>query len=962
MAQAMRAHDWALTSLGPPCDWPTALRVAVNLILDSPESMFVAWGPELAFLFNDAFRPLLGPRLPHALGQPTRELWFDAWDQVKPIIDKALAGEGSRFENLPLVLARQGSSEQTWWTFSYSPLRDEHGKVVGIFSVANETTHQMLADRRADLVIKLQDRLNGLSEPQAIRAVAAEVLGSHLGVGRAGYGEVDASGEFFDVENDWTDGKMPSLAGRLHLSDFGLDVLNEFRAGQTVRLEDAAADPRTRAVEAAYAHIGAMRAGLAVPILKQGRFVAAFYVHQNSPRSWTDNDEALVREAAERTWNAIESARAALALRESERRYRALFNAMDEGFCIIEFFDGPHGPLSDYVHVEANPAYAVHAGIPNVVGQKVREMVGAEAQGWIDLYAEVLRTGRPIRFERELQATGRWLELSAFRIEPSTRNQVAVLFQDLTARRRAEIALRELNETLEARVAERSAERDRLWTLSEDMLARADYSGMMSAVSPAWQRVLGWSQDELLTRPYATLMHPDDMPPTLDAITRMRDSGEPARFENRIATKDGTFKPIEWTVVAEPDGINFIAVGRDLTANKTREAELRALEEALRQSQKMEAVGQLTGGLAHDFNNLLTGISGSLELLQTRVAQGRYADVDRYLLAAQGASKRASALTHRLLAFSRRQTLAPKTTNINTLIASMEELIRRTMGPAIAVETIAAGGIWNINVDPNQLENALLNLAINARDAMPDGGKLTIETANRWLDERAARQRDLTPGQYVSMCVSDNGVGMTPEIAAKAFDPFFTTKPIGVGTGLGLSMIYGFARQSGGQARIYSEPGQGTMVCLYLPRDLRDTDEAQSDLDAANIARAEQGETVLIVDDEPLVRMLVVDTLEDLGYHAVEASDGATALRVLQSNARIDLLITDVGLPNGMNGRQVADAARELRPDLKVMFITGYAENAVLNHGHLAHGMHVITKPFEVAELGRRIRAIISGT
>ena len=962
LADGARAHEWHSTPLGPPANWPIALKVAVDLMLDSPESMFVAWGSELHFLFNDAFRPLVGPqRLAGALGRPLRELWFDAWDQVKPIIERALAGEGSRFENLPLTLARHGFEEQTWWTFSYSPLRDETGAVAGMFGVANETTAQILADRRHDFVIRLQDRLGDLTDPQAIMSTAAEVLGLHLGVGRAGYGEVDGSCAYFNIERDWTDGVMPTLTGRLHLDDFGPELIAEFRAGRTVRLDDANADARTRGAEAAYHRIGAMRAGIAVPLIKQGRFVAAFYAHQSTPRRWTDDQQTIVCDVAERTWSALERARTDVALRESERRYRALFNVMDEGFCVIEFIDGPHGPLSDYVHVEANPAYTVHAGIPNVVGKRVREIVGAEAEGWIDLYASVLHTGQSIRFERELEATGRWLELAAFRLEPASRNQVAVLFKDLTAKKRAEGALRELNETLEARVAERSAERDRLWTLSRDMFARAGYSGMLSAVSPAWRRVLGWPEETLLTRPYATFIHPDDMPPTLAAIAKMGETGEPAHFENRIATADGDFKPIEWTVVPEADGINFIAVGRDLSVKKARETELRTLEEALRQSQKMEAVGQLTGGLAHDFNNLLAGISGSLELLHTRVAQGRYADVDRYLLAAQGASKRAAALTHRLLAFSRRQTLDPKTTNINSLITGMEELIRRTMGPAISVETIAAGGIWNVNVDPNQLENALLNLTINARDAMPDGGKLTIETANRWLDERAARERDLPPGQYVSMCVSDNGVGMAPDVIAKAFDPFFTTKPIGVGTGLGLSMIYGFARQSGGQARIYSELGQGTMVCIYLPRDLGDADESQVGADELDVARAEQGETVLIVDDESLVRMLVVDTLQESGYAAIEASDGASALKVLQSNTRIDLLITDVGLPNGMNGRQVADAARELRPDVKVLFITGYAENAVLNHGHLAHGMHVVTKPFEIAELGRKIRAIISG-
>jgi len=391
-----------------------------------------------------------------------------------------------------------------------------------------------------------------------------------------------------------------------------------------------------------------------------------------------------------------------------------------------------------------------------------------------------------------------------------------------------------------------------------------------------------------------------------------------------------------------------------------RTAELMQSEAALRQSQKMEAVGQLTGGIAHDFNNLLTGISGSLELLKARVEQGRTGDLDRYITAAQGSASRAAALTHRLLAFSRRQTLEPRATDMNRLVAGMEDLLRRTVGPAIAVEAAGDPGLWSTLVDPSQLENALLNLCINARDAMPDGGKLTIETGNGWLDERAGRNRGLPPGAYVTLCVSDTGTGMTPEVAAKAFDPFFTTKPIGQGTGLGLSMIYGFVQQSGGQARIHSSPGQGTAVRLYLPRHQGRAEDVAPPPDLAQAPRAQQGETVLVVDDEATVRMLVTEVLAELGYRTLEAEDGAAGLRVLRSGARIDLLVTDVGLPGGMNGRQAADAARALRPGLKVLFITGYAETAVLSHGHLEPGMHVLVKPFAMEALAARVKDLLS--
>lgn len=507
------------------------------------------------------------------------------------------------------------------------------------------------------------------------------------------------------------------------------------------------------------------------------------------------------------------------------------------------------------------------------------------------------------------------------------------------------------------------AERDQLWRLSEDMLARADYAGNMSAVNPAWTQVLGWSEEELLTNPYADIIHADDVPATTAALAEMGRTGQPTRFENRILTKSGIWTPIGWTVSPEADSLNFIAVGRDLSEYKAREAELADAQDLLRQSQKMEAVGQLTGGLAHDFNNILAGIGGSLEMISTRLAQGRVGELDRYITGASAAAKRAAGLTQRLLAFSRRQTLDPKPTNLNTLVNGLLELIHRSVGPAIHVETAGAAGLWTTFVDAGQLENALLNLCINARDAMPDSGKLTIETGNRWMDLRTARARGLEPGQYVSLCVSDTGTGMTPDVVARAFDPFYTTKPIGQGTGLGLSMVYGFAGQSGGAVRIYSEVGKGTMICIYLPRHAAEADrDADLPKQQADAPRSDAGETILVVDDEPLIRMIATEQLEELGYTVLEAGDGPSALKILNSSRMIDLLITDVGLPSGMNGRQLADAARVTRPELEVLFITGYAENAVLNHGHLDAGMHVMTKPFEMDTFARRVKELIGST
>jgi signal transduction histidine kinase len=393
-----------------------------------------------------------------------------------------------------------------------------------------------------------------------------------------------------------------------------------------------------------------------------------------------------------------------------------------------------------------------------------------------------------------------------------------------------------------------------------------------------------------------------------------------------------------------------------------RTAELRTAEEALRQAQKMEAIGQLTGGIAHDFNNLLQGITGSLDLLQRRISQGRLGELDRFVSGATTSANRAAALTHRLLAFARRQPLDPRPVRANPLVASMEDLLRRTLGERIDLELVLAGGLWPTLCDPNQLESAVLNLAINARDAMPSGGKLVIETCNAHLDTAyAARRRDVRPGQYVCVAVTDTGAGMAPETIARAFEPFFTTKPIGQGTGLGLSMIYGFARQSDGYAKIYSELGKGTTVKLYLPRFRGDIEDDDAVVEAGAARVPHVGETVLVVEDEAVVRGLVVEVLSDLGYHALEAADGPSGLELLQSPRRIDLLITDVGLP-GLNGRQMADAGRTLRPGLKILFMTGYAENAVLASGFLEPGMAMITKPFAMETLTSRIREIIEAT
>jgi nitrogen-specific signal transduction histidine kinase len=386
--------------------------------------------------------------------------------------------------------------------------------------------------------------------------------------------------------------------------------------------------------------------------------------------------------------------------------------------------------------------------------------------------------------------------------------------------------------------------------------------------------------------------------------------------------------------------------------------EKRAAEERLRLAQKMEAIGQLTGGVAHDFNNLLTVIGGNLETLQRRLAAREDAPLQRLANSAALAASRAAVLTHQLLAFSRRQPLEPKSVSPNSLITGMSDMLRRSLPESIAIETVIAGGVWPIFVDANQLENSLLNLAVNARDAMPDGGKLTVEAANVYLDDAYAADAEVAPGQYVGIFVSDTGVGMPEDVVSKAFDPFFTTKGVGEGTGLGLSQVYGFVKQSGGHVRIYSEIGAGTTIKIYLPR-LRSPDGAAEEQASAPAVPRGNGETVLVIEDQPDVRLYSVEMLRELGYCVLDAPDGPSGLRMIDAHRDIALLFTDVGLPGGMNGRQLADEALRRRPALKVLFTSGYARNAIVHHGRLDPGVQLLTKPFTFSGLAIKVRGVL---
>jgi PAS domain S-box-containing protein len=640
-----------------------------------------------------------------------------------------------------------------------------------------------------------------------------------------------------------------------------------------------------------------------------------------------------------------------------ESRYRTFFDAIAAGFCVIEMKFDDEGRAIDYRFLEMNAAFEQHTGLTHATGRWVRDMVPTHEQHWFDLYGDVARTGKSVRFENVAEGLNRWFDVHALRVGEPGQHHVAVLFSDISERRRAEVALLDLNQRLEHEVAARTTDRNQLWTLSRDIMLRCRTEGEIIAVNPAWTKALGWTETELIGSSIYALIHPDDAERTNHAAIDYANGNPLPVFENRYRTKTGVYRSIAWTVQFAQGVLN--AVGRDVTDERAREEALRETEAQLRQSQKMEAVGQLTGGIAHDFNNLLTAIAASLQLLNFRVGRGQFTGVERYVSAAEGAVKRAAALTHRLLAFSRKQTLDEVPTHLGELARDIEELIARTIGPRCDIDLVCADAVWNVRIDRNQMESALLNLCINARDAMPDGGRVRIRIENVPADHAELRRLGLDSGDFVVARVTDDGTGMTPEVMARAFDPFFTTKPQGKGTGLGLSMIYGFARQSGGQAAIDTMLERGTTVSIYLPR-YAGVREAQTETQAtaAIVPQDASRATILVVDDEDAIRMLLTEVLEEAGYRVLEAADATSARSLIESDAPLDLLVTDIGLPGNLDGHALAKIARERRAALPVLFITGHGD--LIKDERMSASAHLLQKPFSMDVLASTVKDIMS--
>ncbi len=800
---------------------------------------------------------------------------------------------------------------------------------------------------------------------QAITDAARSIVGAHQSVCSLSQGDdrprAISALSLSDKYAAWRAGAQPADRPGIHA------WIGEINRPARMTQGEIEAHPGWPGPDAGAGERPPLRGWLAAPLIgNDGRHLGLIELSDKIGGEFDEVDESIVVQLAQFAASAIERVQVEISLRESEARFRHM---ADSAPALIWMTDDQGRFVFANMHYD------------HLFGRPAMEMLGT---GWRDtILAEDLpafesaffaafHARRP--FQAEVRVTARGGQLRWLRCEGVARLDDSGRFLgytgcnvDISAAKHAEAELRRLNETLERRVAERTAQlaaseaRFRTYFESSPDLVflirvQPDGVGLFEALNPTAERFTGLRAEEVIGRRAEEVMPAEVAQKTAERYRSCVEQDRKVTYECSYDV-EGERRIVDVILVpmgdAEDGSRLVLGSARDITRQRT-------LEEQLRQAQKMEAVGQLTGGIAHDFNNLLTGIVGALALLQRRVEAGRTEGLERYTGVAMASAQRAAALTQRLLAFARRQPLDPRPVEANRLVGSMEELLRRTLGPAISLEMTLAPELWPTLCDPNQLENAILNLAINARDAMPEGGRLMIETANAQLDAAYARAQggEVRPGDYVAIGVSDTGTGMPPEVLERAFEPFFTTKPLGQGTGLGLSMLYGFVRQSGGHVRIFSEPGQGTCFRLYLPRHRGSLETAEAEVRPLRAPRADAGETVLIVEDEPAVRMLVLEALEELGYAALEAADGPAGLGILQSGARIDLLVTDVGLP-GLNGRQLADAARQMRPGLKVLFITGYAYDAMLGQDRLETGTELMTKPFAMDELVERIRTMI---
>ena len=931
--ELIRSFDWSGTVLGHPETWPDALRTALAVCLNSAIPSAVYWGKDFITLYNDAWAQQAAGRHPWAMGRPGRESRADIWDTIRPQFEDVVAtGRGFSTEKQMLPIKRAGESE-SWWSYSLVPLYDSDGHVGGLLTQGFDITAQVRAqqyhareiDRMRDMFRQAPGAVAILSGPDHIYEIANESYFELVGQRR-------------DIMGKSLKAALPEMAdqGFVDLMDKVYSTGEPF-VGRGVEVTINRGDtgkPERRHVDFVYQ-----------PIRNADGAVSDIFVEA------TDVTDRVLGEAA---------------LRESEQRFRLVAESAPvmlwmgdiNGKCLYlnraqrKFWGVSEEDVGTFDwNTTVHPDDMQKLAEPFIKG--MREQLGFSVEARyrrIDGVWRTLRSNAHPRFGSD----GEFLGMIGVNVD------VTEIREAEQAQAESEARFRGITNSIDQMI----------WSTLPD--------GYHDFYNDRWYEFTGVPYGSTDGDAWNNMFHPDDRERAWGVWRYSLDTGEPYHIEYRLRHRSGQYR---WVLgraqaVREESGrivrwfgtctdIQEIVEAREVLARSRedleaavaeRTAKLMDAEGQLRQSQKMEAIGQLTGGIAHDFNNMLAVIMGGLNLLQRRLARGD-TDVGRYIDGAMEGARRAASLTSRLLAFSRQQQLAPEQIDANKLVQGMTDLLSRTLGEAIKVETVLSAGLWRTMADVNQLESAILNLAVNARDAMENGGRLTIETANVHVDDAYGREHDLAPGQYVQICVTDTGAGMTPEVIAKAFDPFFTTKAVGKGTGLGLSQVFGFIRQSGGHVRIYSEIGVGTTVKIYLPRNYSEAAPAERRQLRGDVP-AGTGEIVLVVEDEERVRAFSIDSLRELGYRIVEASSPAEALRIIEAGHPVSLLFTDVVMP-GMNGRQLVDAVLAKRPGLKVLYTTGYTRNAVVHNGVLDPGTNLLVKPFTIEQLAAKVRQVL---